>query len=208
MFNWFKKNKVTAPDVEPLESEIHNSQAVAQRLISIIAITSKVHNLNSEKILEWVKNNNIEKYFSDSEKEFFYNENPNQDKLVHFSWQAEAAVSLLWALNILKEMPNLNQQFDIYKLEEIGKIVDSPTQFISSAVLRNKNEIKEKENDLVHQHWRLRDAELFNASRFIEKDPEELPLEELDYNIVYQRRYGLSWLVWTNEEWDTVSTDT
>ncbi len=207
MFNWFK-NKVSQPDVETLESKIRNSKAVAQRLVSIIAITSKVHNMHSENFLEWVKNNNIEKYFSDSEKDFFYNENPNQDKLTHFSWKAEAAVSLLWALNILNKMPNLNQQFDIYELEEIRNIVNDPTQFISLAVLRNQNEIRKMESDLVHQHWRLRDAELFNSSRFFEKEPDEIPLEELDYNIVYQRRYGLSWLVWTNEEWDAVSTDT
>jgi hypothetical protein len=37
------------------------------------------------------------------------------------------------------------------------------------------------------------------------KDPH---IEELNHGIVYERRYGLSWLVGWGEDWDNVPTDT
>ncbi len=56
------------------------------------------------------------------------------------------------------------------------------------------------EQHLYHQHWRVRDAQLFGKP---------MP-PELDPGIVYERRYGLSWLVGWGEgdDWDEVPTDT
>jgi hypothetical protein len=64
------------------------------------------------------------------------------------------------------------------------------------------------ESNLYHQHWRVRDAELVGIGKFLEPQPGDPPIEELNPGIVHERRYGLSWLVGWGEDWDNVPTDT
>lgn len=205
MFGWFKKREKAANDESDYEDEeldeleIRSAKEVAERLLSLIAMVSRVHEEDQEKLGSWINKHQIENYFSDEEKRFFYAKEPEQNDLVNFSWRAEAAVSLFWALNIINEMPPLNEQCGIFEIEGIGNIINNPYSFIQSAQLRSDDELKEKESDLYHQHWRVRDAQLFQK---------EMP-DELNPSIVYERRYALSWVVgWGEDDWDDVPTDT
>ena len=118
--------------------------------------------------------------------------------MINFSWRAEALTSLLWSTRLIEDMPALNEQFDVYSVEGLSTIIHDPIAFKQQLKLRPEDEIREMEEDLQHQHWRVRDAELFDK---------EMP-EELNSGIVYERRYGLSWLVGWGEGWDDVPTDT
>jgi len=54
------------------------------------------------------------------------------------------------------------------------------------------------EYDLFDSHWKVRDAQLHNK---------EMP-KELNGSVVYERRYGMSWIIGHGENWDDVPTDT
>jgi hypothetical protein len=106
--------------------------------------------------------------------------------------------SLIWALNGISDFPPLNEQVAVGELVLVQAALDDPDSFISNSRLRPVAEIEEMENDLYHQHWRVRDAQLFNKPMPVELNP----------SVVYERRYAMSWLVGWGDDWDDVPTDT
>lgn len=173
---------------------------IARRILALIAVVDRAHNENPEALKDWLNKYSIADYFSDAEREFFENATPTSQEITNFSWRAEAMVPLLWAVWQLSELPPLNEQIDWSKIEKLNDILTRPNDFISTAELRPVEEIKEAEAFLYHQHWRVRDAQLF-----------EKPMpEELNPGIVYERRYSASWIVGWGRDlgWDNVPTDT
>ena len=71
-------------------------------------------------------------------------------------------------------------------------------QFVANAELRPRDEICDAKAFLYHQHWRVRDAQLFLRP---------MP-DELHPGIVYERRYAASGIVgWGRQDgWDVVTT--
>lgn len=173
---------------------------IARRTLALIAIVDHAHNENPEALKDWVTSNSIADEFSDAEREFFDKANPTTQDITTFSWRAEAMVPLLWSVWRLPELPPLNVQIDWSQIDDLNEILTRPGEFVSSAELRPIEEINEAEAFLYHQHWRVRDAQLFQKP---------MP-EELDPGIVFERRYAASWIVgWGRAAgWDNVPTDT
>lgn len=176
------------------------SVEIAQRTLALIAVVDLAHNEYPEQLLSWISQNSITDYFSEAEREFFYENEPSNQEITNFSWRAEAMVPLLWSLSRLPELPPLNSQIDWSKIECLSEILSNPTEFIQTAELRAIEEVHELEGFLYHQHWRIRDAQLFQKP---------IP-DELHPGIVYERRYAASWIVgWDRQQgWDNVPTDT
>ncbi len=203
MLNWFKKkNEIekTSTEEDDFEEELktRTSTEVAERILGLLAVIGKVHQGNDPKFINWYTGYQIEKYLSSKEKAFLNSSNPEHKSTVNFSWRAEALTSLLWSIKLIESMPPLNQQFDVYSVQGIRGIIENPKGLKSQIELRDDEELKEMEQNLYHQHWRVRDAQLFGK---------EMP-SELDPGIVYERRYGLSWLIGWGDDWDEVPTDT
>lgn len=177
---------------------VRESSEVARRILALIAVIGKAHQGTNSKFIEWFQKNEIEQYLSTDEKEFLKTTEPSQKDIINFSWRAEALTSLLWAINLIPEMPALNQQFNVYSVNELLEIIKNPIELFSKIKLKTDEELIEMENELYHQHWRVRDAQLFNK---------KMP-SELNPGIVYERRYAMSWLIGYGDDWDNVPTDT
>ncbi|MEJ2791745.1 MULTISPECIES: DUF4272 domain-containing protein [unclassified Pseudoxanthomonas] len=175
------------------------AQDAARRALALIAITSRAHEDVAEQSLHWVQESGIEDFFSAQEREFYYlRQKPEDRDILNFSWRAESLVSIIWALGGLEHFPPLDQQVDVWAIQAVQDAINSTEAFIANATLRPQSEIEDMESDLYHQHWRVRDAQLFNKP---------MP-SELNPSVVYERRYGLSWLVGWGDDWDDVPTDT
>jgi hypothetical protein len=183
-----------------------SAQQAAQRVLALLIAVGKVH--DPKGCVAWMKRHKLQKYLSPAEIAFVNKKTPSEKSRVSFSWRAEAMVSLLWALKGLRKMPPMDEQFDVFGVAMVLSALNDPQAFVSQARLRSAKQIRDMESDLHHQHWRVRDAELFGIGRFYEPQPDDPPIEKLDHAIVYQRRYGLSWLVGWGEDWDQVPTDT
>jgi hypothetical protein len=179
---------------------------VAQRVLALLVAIGKVH--DPERSLEWMRRHSIQRFLSPAEEAFVEEKAPPEDARVAFSWRAEAMVSLLWALNALPKMPPLHEQFEIFAVEMVRTALNTPDVFVSTARLRESQEISDMEAFLYHQHWRVRDAELVGLGKHLKPGPDDPPIEELHPGIVYERRYGLSWVVGWGDDWDSVPTDT
>ncbi|MBD8528217.1 DUF4272 domain-containing protein [Pseudomarimonas arenosa] len=175
------------------------AQEVAERSLALLAVTSRAFEDVPTRTLNWAKVNEIDKFFSDKEREFFFLPNrPDQRDINTFSWKIEALVSLLWALRAIEQFPPLNVQVDLNSVGALVLAYEAPSKFVNEAKLRPMPELEELENALYNQHWRVRDAQLFGRPMPVELNP----------IVVYERRYGMSWLVGWGEDWDDVPTDT
>jgi hypothetical protein len=175
------------------------AQEAACRALALIAITSRAHEDVAHQSLLWVQENGIEEFFSAQEREFHdLRQKPSERDILNFSWRAESLVSIMWALGGLEHFPPLDQQVDVLAIQSIQDAVNSTEAFIANVTLRSQSTIGDMEFDLCHQHWRVRDAKLFHKP---------MP-PELNPSVVYERRYGLSWLVGWGDDWDDVPTDT
>ena len=182
------------------ESElVHRpAQEVAKRVLALIAVVDKAQNQSTDELTRWVSKHKIAEYFSPKEADFFKRSAPSQDEVANQSWRAEALVPLVWALGLIDELPPLNIQISWANIPALNLICKDPEAFIKRASLRPKKDLDRAEEDLYHQHWRVRDAQLHRK---------QMP-EELDPGIVYERRYASSWLVGWGDDWDNVATDT
>ena len=205
MWKWFKKknsdkiNKIE-PEFDEQEDEIiiRKPIEVAERILALLAVIGKVHQGNDSRFTDWFNKNSIEKYLSHRETIFLNTDSPEQNTVRDFSRRAKALTSLLWGTSIITDMPALNQEFDIYSVSEVSEIINNPSNFKSNIKLRSETELNLMENELYNQHWRVRDAQLFGKA---------MP-SELNPSIVYERRYGMSWLAGWGDDWDDVPTDT
>jgi len=192
--------------MEDIEEEIiiRTPTEVAERVLGVIASVGKVY--FSEKNQIWIEENNIEQYLSPEEAEFINNPEPNDDDRVNFSWKIEALVPLLWSLKGLDEIPAFNEQFNIWSDELVLKAIRNTRDFLADAELKDDEILTQMESFLYHQHWRVRDRDMgFNIDQPSEDD---IDINELNSGIVYERRYGMSWVVGYGETWDDVPTDT
>lgn len=192
--------------MEDIEEEIiiRTPTEVAERVLGVIASVGKVY--FSEKNQIWIEENNIEQYLSPEEAEFINNPEPNDDDRVNFSWKIEALVPLLWSLKGLDEIPAFNEQFNIWSDELVLKAIRNTRDFLADAELKDNEVLTQMESFLYHQHWRVRDRDMgFNIDQPSEDD---IDINELNSGIVYERRYGMSWVVGYGETWDDVPTDT
>jgi len=190
-------------DIEE-EIKIRTPKEVAQRVLGVIASVGKVY--FPEKNQVWIEQNSIEQFLSPEEVKFINNPKPEDDDRVNFSWKIEALVSLLWSLEGLDEMPAFNEQFDVWGNELVLKAIRSTKEFLADAKLKDDEVLTQMESFLYHQHWRVRDRDMgFNNG---EPDEDDININELNSGIVYERRYGMSWVLGYGESWDDVPTDT
>ncbi len=195
-----EKSKKINTEEEALEDTLVKRKpvAVAQRILGLFAVVGKVNFGDNPKFIDWFEKYNIAEYLSDKETEFVKSDAPSEKAIRNFSWRSEALTSLLWGVNVIDEMPVLNESFNVYAVNEIGTILNNSNEFIKNIELRSEKELDEMENNLYNAHWTVRDAQL-NGKKLA---------EELNPSIVYERRYGLSWLVGWGDNWDEVPTDT
>ena len=184
--------------------KIRTTSEIAKRVLGLIATIGKVH--FSAENQKWIEENGISQYLTPLELDFIESENPEHKDSVSFSWKAEALVPLIWSLKGLDEMPGFDEQFDAFSNSMVIKAVRDTKKFLTSAILRSKEELDQMESFLYHQHWRVRDRDLgFNNDQPDGSDPD---MDELNTGIVYERRYGMSWVSGFGESWDDVPTDT
>ena len=109
-------------------------------------LLEKVHQNQNPEFHKWLINENINNLLTEYEKAFVDKELLDKVLNVEFSWRAEGKnlVAILWALGIIKEMPSLNKQFDVFSIKGVSDIINSPHAFISSAKLIEKNRLIKK----------------------------------------------------------------
>ncbi len=127
----------------------------------------------SKRFWESVNSSPIFPYLSPWERQFATKTMLTMSLQQHLDgmWRLEAAQILMWALRLLAEVPEPDTQSDI-DLPNL-EMLNRPTSFLSSAVLRTQSETSRARNLAELWHWRSRTEEL------IREGPPLLPDEQM-----------------------------
>lgn len=188
------------PIIEDEESaQIRSLEEVAWRAMALNIVAVKGEGLEQERVLEIIKQYNLEHAFSPKEREFIHNDKPSERELINFTWKYESYWVLLWALSYIEELSRPDQICDVP--QAVRLMVDrTAEEFIRDAKLRSTSEILDA-TDLIYRYdWACADARINGR-------PAPAKLEA---SVVYERHYALNWLIGyaENADWDDVSTDT
>jgi Domain of unknown function (DUF4272) len=170
---------------------------VAQRVLAILAVLDRACANEAAPTRDWVFAYNIDRYFSDAERDFYFETNISHEEREDFGWLSESLPPMLWALGYLEDLPPLNKRFELENIPYLYQITHSTAQFLADACLRHSDAIGIAEEQLCQTHWRAIHAE--SSTQLIDK--------VIDADIIYERRYAISWLVGWGENWDNVPID-
>jgi hypothetical protein len=85
---------------------VHPNQA-AERLLILLGVAYAAYNFDeSEKVMNWLKNENIWQAVSEKEKDFFRNPDPEEGEKQTLSWRFESAYILAWCLKKVSSPPD------------------------------------------------------------------------------------------------------
>ena len=173
-------------------------EEVIDRIIALTIVSAKGSGAPDETINEFIETYNAYDLFTPDEKEFIESEDPDQDEYNTYSWKIECNSALLWAINLIPDLPFPHTLSDVETLYNLV-LNSSRDELLEGASYRDKNEILDALDMLYRLHWAIVETRLKNESLPIEISP----------GVVYERRYALNWMVnLLDEEWDNISMNT
>ena len=182
-------------DLEESHYDFSTPHEAAQRLLILLALAFTAYNFDeSEKVMDWLKKENLWKAVSEKEKEFFRNPEPGEDEKRDLSWRFEGAYVLAWALQKIKLPPNPADECNEDQVNEF--LVNVPTvgsvtqAFFNNLQFRAVDEILDETifSELATAYFRdLHVTDKANTST-------------VHARAVYERLLALNWLRGLEEE--------
>ncbi len=148
-----------------------------------------------EKIAEF----GVGSFLTHKEKRVLTEKCTNQE-FVNMTWKYEAYWVLLWALGIVEELDYPAQDCDCdFAISAVAEC-DGMEDFMEKVKLRGIDEILDEADLIFRYNWACVDARI---------QGKEAPAG-LNPDVVYERHYGLNWLIDADggDDWDNVSTNT
>ena len=201
--------KLSDPGVLPLHSDedfdwIRDARDVAARCHAIAAALALQHKAPPARIRAALRDNDLERWLAASELHFLRHlegeVDMGRDELhrttVDISWREEALWALMWALELVDDLPpdQLCGQDPFY--ERLAPDMD-PSRGLTDVVLRPLPEIVAMLDFYYLLHWHARNAQYHGAVW----DPQIAP------GAVLERRRALEWL-FQDEPWEDVDLGT
>lgn len=183
---------------------------IAQRLNAIKALVLWLmvpeDNLPSDKILNFVHINELEKFMTDEEKKILHSSRGNEELRDTIGWKFENAWPLAWYFGY-KE-PEITGQ--MMAGEQMGEILANYTCPIDDNIknwIKNKETISEesliKKEDLFYcLHNAVRSAQLGHNTVPKGFDP------AVNGGVIHERRHSLTWMLSKDTEWNETDLST
>lgn len=195
------------------EYELYKNKQISDPLIPIT-------NAFPNQLVEWYTKEEIVNFFSNNERELLnkpYGEWSNQERK-NISWRNQSLGTLLWALSLYDEIPEIPDGFRLEKnLIRKLQILHTTKDFLKKTKLRSTEEIRRERDIAENWHWRTRkgihhipddtskDEFTIKGKRFNELTNDEYNLIS---SIVMERHLALNWLCGYSKNWDDTPTDT
>ncbi len=178
------------------ETTIRDREEVGKRIICLFCLAATGSDPEDSEFIEYLKENDFWQYLTREEVSYLSNPKGHEQARINATWRTEALFLLLWAVNVIPELPfpvkeSKPQDF----IERMPQPHESPWPFIRSLELRPVSEILDASDLIYRLHWATREyGEKANANG----------------GVVQEWHHAVNWL--TNyddgEKWDWVSTDT
>ena len=189
---------------EPTAAEVAKRLFILKHLIAYVAslplqeILQKTVKNNSVadelRIRQWQELKDAGLWESVSRKERAYAQTPvnklTRQQLIDASWRMEAAMVLMWALDMTEEMPYYDTESERSLLQKIPSAFTP--EFASSAVLRPRDEIGRARDVAEFWNWRSRTRQLIEDGTEFPNDQksEALGIRSFDGIVRFSAREG------------------
>ena len=182
-----------------IEDEIRTAEEIAKRALVLGSLIATVYGTSLPNTISWLKSENLWEELSPDELDYIKNPTNNKAQ-VNLSWRTEALVVLLWSINKVSSLPPLTAKCDIELLKSVLVYPSNSTKsFISSAKLRDEDEISSAYEEVYDSHWSVRDARIHGKP---------IP-NNLDAGVVYERHFGFNYVTgYSGLPWDEITCDT
>lgn len=198
------------------EVKIQPPDEVARRTMVLWAVELRAEGVSQGETLGIIKQLDLWKSVSPSEKAFLENENPSPDECQRLVWRLESIWVLMWALGRIEQLDWPSGMCDVAKLAGLVSPHEADTEFIASAQLRPVAQILDAQDLIMRIHWAIRDAHLHQGGMLPvgldwAQDDDWIPVTlSAEVGVVEQRHHTLNWLVnfLDPENWDNVDTPT
>jgi len=176
-------------------------QEAAERMLILLAVALSAYNFEeAERIMDWLKKEDLWKSVSDKEKEFFRNPDPGDEEKQNLSWRFEGAFMLAWALGKVSSPAEPGNECNEEQINEFFKHV--PTvgtityEFFSGLKFRAFE-------DILDENLFYKNATVYFKTILIQ-DKENT--SQVHKKASFQRSLALSWLQNPDEKlhWDAI----
>lgn len=180
---------------------LRHRNEIATRLVCIVVCNwCAFDSISAGEAIEYFQKWGLWDKVTPKEKDFLLD--PTDEKKLHETWKCECIWTLLWALNVVKDLGfpdslcDLNQiGFDDYPAAGLK----DPSGFINKDFqLRSVKEIMDTLDLYYRMDWACVESRINNEE-----------METLNSGVVYERHYALNWLTnYLDQEWDDITCDT
>jgi len=173
------------------------ARQIAVRAVILQGVVAVGAQVDPASVMDWFREQQVWDDVTPAEEAFLANPSPTEQERLRFAWHMEAEWALLWAINRVEHLGLATRSCDSARLvDEIIPALGSDIEgFLSSATLRPSGELL-AEDDRTYNMWCYAQS----ARR------ENVLPEDLDWMVLYERRYAFEWLD-GNQEWDKVTCD-
>lgn len=208
-----KANKVPYMEGLPViedanEIEMRSVKEIAKRAIACLISIQVACDINSGENIEesreffkgFLERYKVKEELTDNEKEIIFG-SPDKQVVINMAWKYEAYWTLIWALGIVDKLEYPSQICDCnFAIRAVADYEDF-NDFMKTVKLRSIEEILDEADLIYRYNWACVNARIHG----------ENPPAGLDSGVVFERHWGLNWLIGKgtyNDNWDSVSTDT
>lgn len=208
-----KANKVPYMEGLPVienvnEIEMRSTEEIAKRAIACLISIQVACDINSGENIEesreffegFLEKYKVKEELTDNEKEIIFG-SPDRQEVINMAWKYEAYWTLIWALGIVDKLEYPSQICDCnFAIRAVADYEDF-NDFMKTVKLRSIEEILDEADLIYRYNWACVNARIHG----------ENPPAGLDPGVVFERHWGLNWLIGKgtyNDNWDSVSTDT
>lgn len=181
--------------------QVRNPREIARRALALFAVIGLAVGAPRDDILGWLKDEALWDELTPDELAYVSSPSPTKQQQLNASWRSEALLVLLWALDVIEQMPGLNEQCNNSDFQRVlPPFADvSVSQFINAATRRSDEVLFDLADELLSAHWEARDAQIHGRP---------VPVN-LDIEIIQERHHAINWVIgYGGLPWDEVTTDT
>jgi len=191
------------------ETVLRTKEEVAGRTVGLMLISlyaeglcsGEERNAHKDWIDKLIRRFDAYDLFTPNETAFLEKEDPDMSECINFSWQYEPFTVMLWALGFLTAEEALAipaEICDVPKAVGLMKKYGSYEEFLSNAVLREKEAVLDQADLIYRYDWACVEDRI--------NDQQE---NKVEWGIVMERHRALNWLInYCEDDWDDVTTDT
>lgn len=176
------------------------AEEIARRAIIIQCVIAAGYGVSKKNIRQWLKEECLWGHVSPREQKFLLTSKPTKKEVYGATWRAECQVALLWSIQKIESLGSLSGHCDSGLLVDAVPGLLTPTSdFISHAVLREREVIDDEYEKIYNAHCEVRHAI---------REGTLIP-DGMIPGIVQERHYAMNWITgYCGQGWDDITTDT